>query len=35
VFDLPLEGKAIFDLLAIDLVSDIAFVSSFTDRQES
>jgi hypothetical protein len=35
VFDLPLKGKAIFDLLAIDLVSDIAFVSSFTDRQES
>jgi hypothetical protein len=35
VFDLPLKGKAFFDLLGIDLVSDIAFVSAFTDRQES
>jgi hypothetical protein len=35
VFDLPLKGKAFFDLLAIDLVSDIAFVPAFTDRQES
>ncbi len=35
VFGLPLKGKAFFDLLGIDLVSDIAFVSTFTDRQES
>ena len=30
VFDLPLKGKAFFDLLGFDLVSDIAFVSAFT-----
>ncbi len=35
VFDLPLKGKAFFDLLGIDLVSDIVFVSAFTDRQQS
>ncbi len=35
VFDLPLKGNAFFDLLGIDLISDIAFVSAFTDRQES
>ncbi len=34
-FDLPLKGKAFFDLLGIGLVSNIAFVSAFTDRQES
>jgi len=33
VFDLPLKGKAFFDLLGIDLVSDIAFVSAFTDHK--
>ena len=35
VFNLLLKGKAFFDLLAVDLVSDIAFVPTFTDRQES
>ena len=35
VFGSPLKGKALFDLLGIDLVSNIAFVSAFTDRQES
>ena len=35
VFNLLLKGKAFFDLLAVDLVSNIAFVPTFTDRQES
>ena len=35
VFNLLLKGKAFFDLLAVDLVSNITFVPTFTDRQES
>ncbi len=35
VFDLPLKGKAFFDLLAIDLIFNIAAVSTFTNQQES
>jgi hypothetical protein len=34
VFDLLLKGKAFLNLLVIDLVSNIAFVSTFTDQQE-
>jgi hypothetical protein len=31
LFDMPLKGKALFDLLMVAIISVIAFVSAFAD----